>query len=175
MKSNTSVAHSRSAAFRIILIAVAAVVLMVAVVFFVPKNNCAFDFVSFRAKLTAEKYLDALCQQDYAKASRYVCFYDATPEQVADGDYTQQWTERAEQLGENRYRFYMAAYDDLNVVVRDGKLYGSANISVIAGGRSMSYETQLLFIDGKIADLNSEQVKTEFEAALSGNISEFVD
>lgn len=172
---SSSVALSRRTALKVVLICLGSVIFIAAVVFFIPKENCTFDFVSFRGKLTAEKYLDAVCRQDYAKASKYVYFYDGTPEQPAAGDYTQEWTERAEQLGENRYRFYLAAYDGLKVVVRDGKLCGSVNISVVAGGRSMSYDTQLLFVDGRIADLNSEQIKTEFEAALSGNVSEFAD
>ena len=172
---SSSVAPPRRTALKVVFICLGLAIFMAAVVFFIPKEDCTFDFISFRGRITAEKYLDAVCRQDYAKASKYVYFYDGTPEEPAEGDYSQQWTERAEQLGENRYRFYLAAYDGLKVVVHDGKLCGNVNISVVAGGRSMSYYAQLLFVDGRIADLNSEQVKTEFEAALSGNVREFSD
>lgn len=146
-------------------------IVIAAIVFFIPKSNGSYNWASVRGYFTAKSYLDHIIDQNYEKAIRNVWLYDGSVENASQMDSEQAlsvWSERIEQSRQNLD--YLADYDSLKVFLRDGQLVGTVKLVVQISGVDVPYSTELVFYNGKIADITTESIKTDVEQNVSGDL-----
>lgn len=156
---------------RLACIILAVVLTVAAVAFFIPKNNGSFNVQAVSGYFTAKSYLDNIIAEKYDRAIEHVYLYEGTYEQKSDKtkqDALAVWQTRIVQA---RGRLdYIGAYQNLKVYLKDGTLCGTVTLTEYVSGVQQICHTELVFKDGKIADITTATVKDDLERNVSGNV-----
>ena len=145
--------------------------IIAAVVFFIPKRTGSFNIQSVCGYFTAKSYLDNIIAEKYDKAIANVYLYEGDLSQKSgksEADALVGWQSRIAQA--RAQLDYIGAYTNLKVYLKDGVLVGTVTLTEYVSGVQQICETELVFKDGKIADITAASVKDDLERNVSGNI-----
>lgn len=155
-----------------ILCIVCVVLLMAAIIlFFIPKQNGSFHIDAVTGYFTAKSYLDNIISEKYDKAIKNVYLYEGSvdnPSSKKTEDVLSQWQQRI--IDAKERLDYLDSYSNLQVFLKDGRLVGTVSLTEYVSGVSQTYDTELVFVSGKIADITTSSIKDDIEQNLSGNI-----
>ncbi len=171
MNKNNKKIHKKG--IPIAVIAVASTIVIVTVAFFIPKNNGSFNLRSMTAYFQVRTFLRNVISGEYEKAFEYVYYYDETPENGSEKTYDEAkkiWCDRLLSAKENCFSEFLAEYKNLDVFLRDGEIIATFDATVYVRGIDKQYNTQIKFYNDKIAGISCEQVLTDFENTISGNL-----
>ncbi|PWM45935.1 MAG: hypothetical protein DBX47_03735 [Clostridiales bacterium] len=158
----------------IAVIAIATTIIIVTVAFFIPKNDGSFNYKSLNAYFQVRTFLRSVINEKYEKAFNYVYYYDEFPENGTDisfNDAKKIWCDRILAAKKDNLSEYLAGYGSLDVYLENGELIAMFEAKVSVRGVERQYRTQIKFYEGKIAGISCEQVLTDFEKTISGNLS----
>lgn len=146
------------------------------------KPNSAVSFEAFKAKSEIRAFLNAVINEDYDKAVKYIAFYTGTNDNAAEttDEYTEAWKARISDLKSKN--IFLESFTDLDVRTFDGVMKCKVSLSVNDVGVPLVLDTEIylrvdenagLFgIKYKIVDITDEEVRLEIEDALSGRMGD---
>lgn len=155
-----------------------AVILLAALLFFIPRRNARFSWDCFRARAAVSSYLKNVKAGNFAEAAELVSFTSVDGRELpSDEENRQRWISRIQDLRQGIKQNYLLDYSDLSVVKVDGEMQVSVtlNVSIQGGGDKLSSGTTSVFIkkvdgDWRIVSVSEYEYekKSQYERALSG-------
>lgn len=155
--------------------------IVLAVVFFIPRDNTSFSFECFRLRMTVSGFLKDLEKERYEDAFRSVyCFGEDGAPIASDETVEKLWVDRVSQLRNSTSNTYLADFSDLTVRKVDGQMQVSVLLTVQRQGAKDPFYSEgsvitVVYDDGwKIQSLSSQpaELQTPFEKAVSGLVCE---
>lgn len=162
-------------------ILLAAVFLITAVVFFIPRDNTSFSFECFQVRAAVSGFLKDLKKERYDDAFDSVyCFSAEDGSAVFSESCRDVWTKRVEGLRSGEESTYLSDFSDLRVRKVDGNFQVTVLLFVQRQGYNDPFYSNgnvitVIYEDGwKISSVSGEPVglQTPFEKAVSGCMTE---
>lgn len=160
------------------LIGAGVVVLLAALLFFIPRKNAWFSLDCFRARAAVSSYLKDIKAENFVEASKSVYFTseDGTPLPSDDAN-RQAWISRITELRRGISQNYLLDYSKLSVVKVKGEMKVKVVLDITAqGGVDKVSDAEAVFFlvkdggDWKISSVSEYEYKkkSQYERALSG-------
>lgn len=151
--------------------------IVLSVVFFIPRDNTSFSFECFRLRMTVSGFLKDLEQERYEDAFRSVyCIGEDGAPVSSDETVEKIWVDRVSALRNSASNTYLADFSHLTVRKVDGVMQVSVLLTVQRQGAKDPFYSDgsviiVVYDDGwKIQSLSSQpaDLQTPFEKAVSG-------
>ena len=154
--------------------------LVTAVIFFIPRDNTSFSYECWKLRWSVSSFLDDVADGDFADASESVYFLseEGSP-LVFSEDLCKIWAKRMADLRTGVRNNYLTDFSDLSVRKENGVMTVTVLLHIdLQGMEDKFYDglphtlTVVETEDGwKVSGITDEEVKTDFEKAISGVIT----
>lgn len=154
------------------------VLITATILILMPKQNSKISYEVFKARADINSYFQAIIKENYAKASKYVSFFNAEDDiqLTANDELKNNWIIRISDLSKKNIK--VNSIKELDVRTIDGVICAQITLEVNDVGFSdnvtymleldVNANASIFDVKYKIKDVTDEEIRIEIEDALSG-------